>query len=80
MLRRWKSVIRSCVETNRIHYVDKVLGIVPDEVFNHLHLSMVRKDCCDQRDALGHSESLADQPFPGWDFTVHEEPVKLTSI
>ena len=67
------------VETNLVDHINKLLGIVPDEIFDHLDLSIVRKDYCDQRDALGRGESATDQPFPGCIFTAHEKAVESTN-
>jgi hypothetical protein len=71
--------MKSHVETNLIYHINKLLGIVPDKIFDHLDLNIVRKDCCDQRDALGHGESVTDQPFPGWIFAAHEKAVESTN-
>ena len=68
------------METNLAYHVDKVLGIVPNEIFGHLELIRVRKYCCDQRDALGHGECATDQPFPGRIFTAYEKVVGSASI
>ena len=66
--------------TYHVYRINKGLCIVPRELPGHLNLVVVREDRRDQRDTLIRCECMTDQPFPGWDFTVHEEPVKLTSI
>ena len=66
-------------DTYLIYHIDKDLGIISGEVPHHLSLISVGKDCRDQRDAFICGDRLADQPFPGWIFTVHNEAVKLTN-
>ena len=66
--------------THLVDHIDKRLGIVPRQVFDHLDLIMIRKYCRDQTCALVRDEGMADQPLPGCVFTVHEEAVKLTNI
>jgi hypothetical protein len=68
------------METNLAYHVDKVLGIVPNEIFGHLELIVVRKYFCDQRDALGHGECATDQLCPGRIFTAYNKLVGSAGI
>ena len=63
-----------------VYYINKDLRIVSGELSNRLDLVVVQEDRRDQRDTLIHGKGMTDQPFPGRDFAVHEEPVKLTSV
>jgi len=61
-----------------VYDVDKVLGVVAGEMFDHLHLVAVREDSRDQGDAFVYIEGMADQPFPGWKPTARKKTVELT--
>ena len=63
-----------------IYRIDKGLGIVPRELFDHPNLVIVHKDCCDQRYALVRGEGMIDQLFPGWVFTTNEKVIKLINV
>lgn len=62
--------------TYTAYHIDKGLGIVPREVFDHLSLVIVQEDCCDQGDAFFCGGSMADQQLPSWVLTVCERAVK----
>jgi len=64
--------VRTCL----VYDIDKVLGIVAREVFDHLNLVAVREDSRDQGDAFVRGEGIADQPIPGWKSTARKKTVK----
>ena len=68
------------MEAYLVCHIDEGLGIIPGEVSDHLNLITVRENHRDQKDTFARGESITDQPFPGWDFTAHEEPVELTNV
>ena len=51
--------------TYHVYHVDKALGIIPRNAFNHLDLVTIREDGLYERDALVCGNGMADQPFPG---------------
>jgi len=61
-------------------YTNQALGIISGKVPNHFGLVVVREDHCDQRNALIRGDSIADQLFPGWIFTVRERVVNFTKV
>ena len=73
----WK---RKSAGTYVVHCVDEGLSIVPREVFDYLDLIAVREDCHDQGGAFVRGKGTTDQPFPGRDFTAHENPVESTNV
>jgi hypothetical protein len=79
MLQRWIGVMKYRVETDLVYHINKFLSIIPNEIFDCLDLSLVRKDCRNQRNALGHGKSVTDQPFPGCIFTAYEKVVESTN-
>ena len=63
-----------------LYQIDKMLGIIPREVFDHLDLDIIRIDCLDQRDAVMSGEGMTDQLFPDRMFAAHEKAVKLINV
>ena len=60
-----------------VYDINKVLGVVAREVFNHLNLVVVREDGRDQRDAFIRGEGVTNQSFPGWAPTGDSRMAKL---
>ena len=65
------------VGTYGVHLIDKNLGIIPREIFDHLNQVILQKYCSDQRYAFVRGEGMIDQPFPGWSFAARERVVRL---
>ena len=63
--------------THLVCDIDKGLGIVPREVFDHLNLIVVQENRCDKGDTPIRGKGRTDQLFPGQVFAVHEEVVEL---
>jgi hypothetical protein len=55
--------------TYHVYHVDKVLGIIPREIFNRLDLIMIQEGSRYQRVALMRGKCVAEQLFPGWNVT-----------
>jgi hypothetical protein len=62
-----------------IYCINKGLSIVTIEASDHLYLSTIREDRCDQGNALMRGKGMGNQLFPSWNVTVHEKVVKLTN-
>ena len=68
--------------TYRVYHIDKVLGIIPGEIFDRPDLIMIQEGSHYQRAALMRGKCVAEQLFPGWKVTsrvtTHEDTVKPT--
>ena len=60
-----------------LYQIDRILGIIPREVFEHLDLDIIREDYRDQGDTVVGGEGITDQLFPDRMFAAHEKAVKL---
>ena len=61
-----------------IYYVDKGLGILPAETPDCLDFIAIRKDLCDQGDAITWVEGTINQAFPRWNSPAREKQVRQT--
>jgi len=52
--------IGDCAGSYFIYCINKGLGIVTIETSDHLGLSIVREDHCDQGNAFGHGKGMSD--------------------
>ena len=66
--------------THLLYQINKILGIISREVFDHLNLDVVRINCLYQRDAVMRGEGAADQLFPDRVSAAHEKAVKLINV
>ena len=68
------------VGTYLVYHINKVLGIVTRNLFNHLDLIVIQEHFRDQRDPIVCGKSMISQLFPDWTFTAREKAVKLVNM
>lgn len=73
------SLTRYRAGTYIVYRVNKVLGVVPGEMFDNLDLIIIRENRRNQRDPFVCGKSVAYQPPPGWIIAVHEKAAGLTN-
>jgi hypothetical protein len=66
--------------THLVYQVDKGPGIISREIFDSLHLIVVREDGRYQGDALVCGKGRTYQPFPEWGVTTHEKTISSTDV
>lgn len=66
-------------DTHLVYHVNKSLGVLPGEMFEHFELIAIREDRRYQFDALMWRKGGVDESFPGGRVTRYENVVKPTN-